>query len=131
MSTSNEGNYIFHILAYSHGIQSHESAAALGLVQDIAILSRQVVTRNEVLTTASSELGTLHTDIHGFGSTLEDASTKIRDSVTEIDTSVTTMSSAVENIEEASLQINSLLFPIVGAIAVILALQITSIARRR
>jgi hypothetical protein len=41
------------------------------------------------------------------------------------------MSSAVENIEEASLQVNSLLFPIMGAIAVILALQISIIARRR
>jgi hypothetical protein len=41
------------------------------------------------------------------------------------------MSSAVTNIEEASLQVNSLLFPIVGAIAVIVALQITILARRR
>jgi hypothetical protein len=41
------------------------------------------------------------------------------------------MSSAVNNIEEASLQVNSLLFPIMGAIAVILALQISIIARRR
>jgi methyl-accepting chemotaxis protein len=83
------------------------------------------------LNTASDELGTLQTDIHGFGSTLEGASDTIRNSVTKIDTSVTTMSSAVENIEEASLQVNSLLFPIVGAIAVILALQITILARRR
>ena len=36
-----------------------------------------------------------------------------------------------ENIEQASLQVNSLLFPIMGAIAVILALQISIIARRR
>ncbi|MEE2600971.1 MAG: methyl-accepting chemotaxis protein, partial [Thermoproteota archaeon] len=41
------------------------------------------------------------------------------------------MSSAVTNIEEASLQVNSLLFPIVGSIAVIVALQITILARRR
>jgi len=51
--------------------------------------------------------------------------------VSEIDTSVSSMSSAVTNIEEASLQVNSLLFPIVGAIAVIVALQITILARRR
>jgi hypothetical protein len=126
-----EGTYIFHMVAFSQGTQSHGSAATLVLGQDIAGLSRQVITLNEVLTTASSELDTLQTDIHGFGSTLEDASSKIRDSVAQIDTSVTTMSSAVENIEDASLQINSLLFPIVGAIAVILALQITIIARRR
>ena len=103
----------------------------LVLGQDIAGLSRQVVTLNEVLTSASDNVSVLQRDIHGFGSTLEGASSKISDSVTTIDTSVTTMSSAVTNIEEASLQVNSLLFPIVGAIAVILALQITILARRR
>jgi len=126
-----EGTYIFHMVAFSQGTQSHGSAATLVLGQDIAGISRQVATLNDVLTTASDELGVLQTDIHGFGSTLEDASTKLRDSVTTIDTSVASMSSAVDNIEEASLQVNSLLFPIMGAIAVILALQISIIARRR
>ena len=126
-----EGTYIFHMVAFNQGTQSHGSAATLVLGQDIAGLSRQVVTLNEVLNTASTELGTLQTDIHGFGSTLDDASTTLRDSVTTIDTSVSSMSSAVENIEQASLQVNSLLFPIMGAIAVILALQISIIARRR
>ena len=127
----NEGTYIFHMVAFSQGTQSHGSAATLVLGQDIAGLSRQVVTLNEVLTSASDNVSVLQSDIHGFGSTLEGASSKISDSVTTIDASVTTMSSAVTNIEEASLQVNSLLFPIVGAIAVILALQITIIARRR
>jgi len=126
-----EGTYIFHMVAFSQGTQSHGSAATLVLGQDIAGISRQVATLNDVLTTASDELGVLQTDIHGFGSTLEDASTKLRDSVTTIDASVASMSSAVNNIEEASLQVNSLLFPIMGAIAVILALQISIIARRR
>jgi len=126
-----EGTYIFHMVAFSQGTQSHGSAATLVLGQDIAGISRQVATLNDVLTTASDELGVLQTDIHGFGSTLEDASTKLRDSVTTIDASVSSMSSAVDNIEEASLQVNSLLFPIMGAIAVILALQISIIARRR
>ena len=126
-----EGTYIFHMVAFSQGTQSHASAATLVLGQDIAGLARQAVTLNEVIGTASDELGTLQTDIHGFGSTLEDASVTLSDSVIKIDTSVTSMSSAVENIEEASLQVNSLLFPIVGAIAVILALQITILARRR
>ena len=126
-----EGTYIFHMVAFSQGTQSHGSAATLVLGQDIAGISRQIITLNEVLTTASDELGVLQTDIHGFGSTLEDASTKLRDSVETIDTSVASMSSAVDNIEEASLQVNSLLFPIMGAIAVILALQISIIARRR
>ena len=126
-----EGTYIFHMVAFSEGTQSHGSAATLVLGEDIAGISRQIITLNEVLTTASSELDTLQTDIHGFGTTLEDASTKLNESVTIIDTSVSTMSSAVENIEQASLQVNSLLFPIMGAIAVILALQISIIARRR
>ena len=126
-----EGTYIFHMVAFSQGTQSHGSAATLVLGQDIAGISKQIITLNEVLTTASDELDVLQTDIHGFGSTLEDASTKLRDSVTTIDASVSSMSSAVSNIEEASLQVNSLLFPIMGAIAVILALQISIIARRR
>jgi hypothetical protein len=126
-----EGTYIFHMVAFSQGTQSHGSAATLVLGQDIAGISRQIITLNEVLTTASDELDVLQTDIHGFGSTLEDASTKLRDSVETIDASVSSMSSAVDNIEEASLQVNSLLFPIMGAIAVILALQISIIARRR
>ena len=126
-----QGTHIFHMVAFSQGTQSHGSAATLVLGQDIAGISRQIITLNEVLTTASDELDVLQTDIHGFGSTLEDASTKLRDSVETIDTSVTSMSAAVNNIEEASLQVNSLLFPIMGAIAVILALQISIIARRR
>ena len=126
-----EGTYIFHMVAFSEGTQSHGSAATLVLGEDIAGISRQIITLNDVLTTASNELDTLQTDIHGFGTTLEDASTKLENSVTIIDTSVSSMSSAVENIEQASLQVNSLLFPIMGAIAVILALQISIIARRR
>ena len=126
-----EGTYIFHMVAFSEGTQSHGSAATLVLGEDIAGISRQIITLNDVLTTASTELDTLQTDIHGFGTTLEDASTKLENSVTVIDSSVSAMSSAVENIEQASLQVNSLLFPIMGAIAVILALQISIIARRR
>ena len=126
-----EGTYIFHMVSFSEGTQSHGSAATLVLGEDIAGISRQIITLNDVLTTASNELDTLQTDIHGFGTTLEDASTKLENSVTVIDTSVSSMSSAVENIEQASLQVNSLLFPIMGAIAVILALQISIIARRR
>jgi len=126
-----EGTYIFHMVAFSQGTQSHGSAATLVLGQDLGGISKQIVILDEVLTTASDNLDVLQTDIHGFGSTLEDASTTLRDSVTTIDASVSSMSAAVNNIEEASLQVNSLLFPIMGAIAVILALQISIIARRR
>jgi len=127
----NEGTYIFHMVAFSQGTQSHGSAATLVLGQDLAGISKQIVILDEVLTKASGNLNVLQTDIHGFGDTLDDASTTLRESVTTIDASVSSMSSAVENIEQASLQVNSLLFPIMGAIAVILALQISIIARRR
>ena len=126
-----EGTYVFHMVANHQGTISHGSAATLVLGQDLAGLSQEIVSLNRVLTSASSELNTLQTDIHGFGTTLESASDKINTSVSEIDTSVSSMSSAVTNIEEASLQVNSLLFPIVGSIAVIVALQITILARRR
>jgi len=126
-----EGTYIFHMVAFSQGTQSHGSAATLVLGQDLGGISKQIVILDEVLTTASDNLNVLQTDIHGFGDTLDDASTTLRESVTTIDASVSSMSSAVENIEQASLQVNSLLFPIMGAIAVILALQISIIARRR
>ena len=126
-----EGTYIFHMVAFSEGTQSHGSAATLVLGQDLSGISKQIIILDEVLTKASHNLNVLQTDIHGFGSTLDDASTTLRESVTTIDTSVSSMSSAVENIEQASLQVNSLLFPIMGAIAVILALQISIIARRR
>ena len=122
-----EGTYIFHMVAFSQGTESHGSAATLVLGQDIAGISKQIITLNEVLTTASDELSVLQADIHGF--TL--LNSQLRDSVTTIDDSVSSVSSAVENIEQASLQVNSLLFPIMGAIAVILALQISIIARRR
>jgi len=126
-----EGTYIFHMVAFSQGTQSHGSSATLVLGQDLGGISKQIVILDEVLTTASDNLNVLQSDIHGFGDTLDDASTTLRESVTTIDTSVSSMSSAVENIEQASLQVNSLLFPIMGAIAVILALQISIIARRR
>ena len=122
-----EGTHIFHMVSFFQGTQSHGSAATIVMGQDIAGISRQIITLNEVLTTASDELAVLQADIHGFGL----LNTQLSDSVTTIDSSVTSMSSAVENIEQASLQVNSLLFPIMGAIAVILALQISIIARRR
>ena len=62
--------------------------------------------------------------IEGFGDTLESASENIDSSVTSVSTSVT-------NIEEASVQLNSLFFPIVASIGIIVALQIAILARRR
>ncbi|MFB5627505.1 MAG: methyl-accepting chemotaxis protein, partial [Nitrosarchaeum sp.] len=72
----------------------------------------------------SSELNTLNTEIGGFGATLNSASGNI-------DTSVNSISNSVFNIEEASSQLNSLFFPIVASIGIIVALQIAILARRR
>ena len=59
-----EGTYIFHMVAFSEGTQSHGSAATLVLGEDIAGISRQIITLNDVLTTASNELDKLQSDIH-------------------------------------------------------------------
>jgi hypothetical protein len=49
----------------------------------------------------------------------------------KIDKSTGDISESVEVISEASSQLNSLLFPIIASIGIIVALQITIIARRR
>jgi len=84
----------------------------------------QIIELNTILDETSGELNTLKTAVDDFGSTLEKASANI-------DSSVTSVSSSVKNIEEASIQLNSLFFPIVASIAIIVALQITILARRR
>ena len=66
----------------------------------------------------------LKSEIAGFDSTLLQASEKI-------DKSTGTISTSVQSISEASSQLNSLLFPIIASIGIIVALQITIIARRR
>ena len=119
-----EGTYVFHMVAFNEGNISHGSAATNVLTQDIRGISDQILELNSVLDETAKELERLKTETSKFGSTLESASSNI-------DTSVTTISSSVENIEEGSSQLNALLFPIVSSIAIILALQIVIIARRR
>ena len=119
-----EGTYVFHMVAFNEGNISHGSAATNVLTQDISGISDQILELNAVLDETAKELERLKTETTKFGSTLESASSNI-------DTSVTTISSSVENIEEGSSQLNALLFPIVSSIAIILALQIVIIARRR
>ena len=72
----------------------------------------------------SNELTILKSEIEGFDNTLSTASNNI-------DKSTVGISSSVKSIEEASSQLNSLLFPIIASIGIIVALQITIIARRR
>ncbi|MFB5611347.1 MAG: methyl-accepting chemotaxis protein, partial [Nitrosopumilaceae archaeon] len=119
-----EGTYVFHVVTFSQGSTAHGSAATHVLKQDISGISDQILKLNSILDETSSELDTLESRIEEFDSTLASASTNIA-------SSVTTMSSSVENMEEASTQLNSLLFPIVGAIGIIVALQVVILARRR
>ena len=119
-----KGTYVFHMVAFSKGTISHGSAATSVLNQDISGVADQVVKLNSILHETSGELDRLKLEIKGFGSTLNNASKNI-------DSGVSSISSSVTNIEEASIQLNSLLFPIVASIGIIVALQIAIFARRR
>ena len=119
-----EGTHVFHMVTFDEGYISHGSAATNVLMEDISGISRQVVALNQSLIETSDELKKLKSETSGFGSTLENASGNI-------DQSVSTISKSVANMEEGSSPLNSLLFPIVASIAIILALQIVIIARRR
>lgn len=119
-----EGTHVFHVVTFSQGTISHGSSATVVLRQDIGGISKQILELNSVLEDTSKELENLKTEIGGFGSSLDTASQ-------DIDKSVDSISSSVNNIEVASTQLNSLLFPIVASIAIIVALQITILARRR
>ena len=119
-----EGTHVFHVVAFSQGTTSHGSVATNVLSQDIGGISEQIIKLNSILDETSSELDTLKSEIAGFDSTLGQASNKIDQSTGAIATSV-------EFISEASSQLNSLLFPIIASIGIIVALQITIIARRR
>ena len=119
-----EGTHIFHIVTFSQGTISHGSAATVVQKQDIGGISKQILELNSVLGDTSKELGNLKTEIDGFGSSLDTASKNL-------DNSVSAISTSVDNMEAASLQLNSLLFPIVASIAIIVALQIAILARKR
>ena len=119
-----EGTHVFHVVAFTQGTTSHGSAATNVLSQDLGGISEQIIKLNSILDETSSELDTLKSDIERFDSTLEKASTKIDDSTATIATSV-------GFIGEASSQLNSLMFPIIASIGIIVALQITIISRRR
>lgn len=119
-----EGTFVFHVVAFSRGTISHGSAATLVQTQDLSGISDQIIELNSVLEETSKELDTLKSEVQEFGSTLGNASSNI-------DASVESVSDSVVNIEEASSQINSLLFPIVASIGIIVALQVTILARRR
>ena len=119
-----KGTHVFQISVFNEGITSKGFAATHVLSQNLGGINKQIVKLNSILDETSNELDTLKSEIEGFDSTLLTASDKI-------DKSTGTISKSVESISEASSQLNSLLFPIIASIGIIVALQITIIARRR
>ena len=119
-----EGIYVFHMVTFDEGNISHGSGATNVLTQDISGISAQILELNDILDETKTELANLKQETSTFGSSLSDASSNLDDSVVLI-------SDSVGNIEEGSSQLNALLFPVVASIAIILALQIVIIARRR
>ena len=119
-----EGTHVFQISVFNEGVASKGFAATHVLSQNLGGINKQISKLNSVLDETSSELTTLKSEIEGFDQTLSTASNDINQSTDGI-------SSSVESIEEASSQLNSLLFPIIASIGIIVALQITIIARRR
>ena len=119
-----EGIYVFHMVTFDEGNISHGSGATNVLTQDISGISAQILELNDILDETKTELANLKQETSTFGSSLSVASSNLDDSVVLI-------SDSVGNIEEGSSQLNALLFPIVASIAIILALQIVIIARRR
>ena len=119
-----EGIYVFHMVTFDEGNISHGSGATNVLTQDIGGISAQIIELNEILDETKTELANLKSETQTFGISLSDASSNLDESVVLISTSV-------GNIEEGSSQLNALLFPVVASIAIILALQIVIIARRR
>ena len=119
-----EGTHIFHVVAFSQGTTSHGSAATNVLSQDLGGISDQIISLNTIIDETAEELAVLKSEIRGFGTTLDNASSKI-------DESTGTIATSVSFISEASSQLNSLLFPIIASIGIIVALQIAILARRR
>jgi hypothetical protein len=119
-----KGTHVFHVIAYTQGTISHGSAATTVLNQDLGGISTQIIKLNDILDETSTELNTLKSEISGFATILDSAST-------DIAINTDTMSDSVGIISETSLQMNSLLFPIIASIGIIVALQITIIARNK
>ena len=119
-----QGTFVFQISVFNEGISSKGFAATHVLSQNLGGINKQITKLNSVLDETSNELNILKSEIEGFDTTLLTASDKIDKSTGDI-------SESVEIISEASSQLNSLLFPIIASIGIIVALQITIIARRR
>lgn len=126
-----EGTYVFHIIALSQGTESNGVAVTDVLKQSIEGISNQIIRLNSVLDTTSKELDKMKTEVRGFGYVLNTSQNSISQANENMNKSVTSMSQSVQNLEAASGQFNSLFLPVVALIAIIIALQITILARRR
>jgi hypothetical protein len=126
-----EGTYVFHIVSFNQGVVSHGSAATVVLKQDIEGISNQILQLNSILHSTSQELDKLKNETKEFGSTLDKSQASLIETNKNIDNNVKLISDSVKNVAAASGQFNSLFLPVVALIAVIIALQITILARRR
>ena len=119
-----EGTHVFHVVAFSQGTTSHGSAATTVLSQDLGGISDQIIKLNSILDDTSDELETLKSEIKGFDTTLEYASS-------QIDENIGTFALSAKSISESSAQLNALLLPIIASVGLIVALQVAILARRR
>ena len=119
-----EGTHVFHVVAFSQGTTSHGSAATTVLSQDLGGISDQIIKLNSILDETSGELDILKSEISGFDTTLKYASS-------QIDENIGTFAFSAKSISESSAQLNALLLPIIASIGLIVALQVTILARRR
>ncbi len=119
-----EGTHVFHVVAFNQGTTSHGSAATTVLRQDLGGISDQIIKLNSILDETSSELDILKSEINGFDTTLKYASS-------QIDENIGTFALSAKSISESSAQLNALLLPIIASIGLIVALQVTILARRR
>ena len=119
-----EGTHVFHVVAFSQGTTSHGSAATTVLSQDLGGISDQIIKLNSILDETSGELDILKSEISGFDTTLKYASS-------QIDENIGTFALSAKSISESSAQLNALLLPIIASIGLIVALQVTILARRR
>ncbi|MDE1829894.1 MAG: methyl-accepting chemotaxis protein [Thaumarchaeota archaeon] len=126
-----EGTYIFVIIAFSQGAEGNGSVATLVQKESIENISNQLIQLNSALETTSSELGKMKNEVQNFGYVLNTSQNSISQANANMNKTVTSMSLSVQSLESASGQVNSLFLPVVALIAVIIALQITILARRR
>ena len=112
-----EGTHVFQISVFNEGVSSKGFAATHVLSQNLGGINKQISKLNSVLDETSIELTTLKSEIAGFDDTLSTASRNINESTENI-------SSSVNSIEEASSQLNSLLFPIIASIGILSLIHI-------